>query len=182
MKAKKIYTEEEREVFRKRGKKSKAMGHGVERLYVNLLKELGWLKAKTCRLASRLLDNCRVDVAFVPMNIQIKAGTQRGLKPAEELEEMERLLDENLPDDASERRHPNVVIHHKVLNNPKDAFKSRKPTDAICYMTVETFFDLMQRLHDKGKYAEVRVFIKEEGELREVEDNDDETFILTNQY
>ena len=68
-------------------------GHRGERYYVKRLKEIcGLLFAKTSRYASRLLDDCKIDIAGVSLNIQVKTGTHSGLSSANELSEMERLL------------------------------------------------------------------------------------------
>lgn len=146
-------TPEEREFFKKQGKKVKSLGSSTERLYAKLYREL-WEKCKTSRLVSKLLDNCGVDLAFIPINIQVKAGAQRGLSVSTVLKEMQEAIDKNYPEDAPERKYPNVVIHHKYMEvgEKREFAQQRASTDSIVSMTHDTFFDLMARLHEKGKY------------------------------
>ena len=55
------------------GVKNRRKGHNAERRRAQMFRELGFDKCKTSREASRLLDNCKVDLAFVPYNVQMKA-------------------------------------------------------------------------------------------------------------
>ena len=49
-------------------------GHRWERALRRLFLQWGFLKAQTSRAASKLLDDSKVDLAFVPWNIQAKSG------------------------------------------------------------------------------------------------------------
>jgi hypothetical protein len=53
---------------------NRTKGQNYERRLVHIFKSFGFLFAKTSRLASRLLDNCKVDLVGVPFIIQAKAG------------------------------------------------------------------------------------------------------------
>lgn len=172
---KRVYTDEERAAMGKRAKHSKNKGHGAERFYAKTFREAGWTKAKTARLVSRLLDNCKVDVAFIPVNAQIKAGTHRGMNEAAILEDMTNLINENFPEDDPVRNNLNVLIHHKIMDTPTEFAQKRKPTDSMVYMTFNTFFDLLCRLHEKGKYPpQVTVFRVEENTIQDVTEPNEE--------
>lgn len=172
---KREYTEEERAAMSKRAKHSKNKGHSAERHYTNELKRAGWTKAKTARLASKLLDNSKVDIAFVPINAQVKAGTHRGMNEAAILEEMEALINENFPEDDPVRKNFNILIHHKIMEKPTEFAQTRKPTDAMVYMTWITFFDLLCRLHEKGKYTPIVTVLRvDEGTIQDVTNIEEE--------
>lgn len=162
---KREYTAEEREAMSKRAKHSKRKGHGAERHYAKLFREAGWTKAKTARLVSKLLDNSKVDIGFVPVNAQVKAGTHRGMNEAAILEEMEALIDENFPEDDPVRKNLNILIHHKIMDKPTEFAQKRKPTDAMVYLTWDTFFDLLCRLHEKGRYTPVVTVLRVEEQV-----------------
>lgn len=55
------------------GRKARTKGHNFERTIVNYLKSLGYSKAMTTRLGSRLMDAAKIDVCNVPFNVQCKA-------------------------------------------------------------------------------------------------------------
>lgn len=172
---KKEYTEEERAVMAKRAKHSKNKGHAAERHYANVMKNAGWTKAKTARRASRLLDDTKIDIAFVPINAQVKAGTHRGMNEAAILEEMQALIEENFPEDDPIRKNFNILIHHKIMEKPTEFAQARKETDAMVYLTWTTFFDLLCRLYEKGKYLpSVTVMRVDEGTIQDVTDIEEE--------
>ena len=80
--------------------RNRRVGHDLERLTVRDLRDL-FPKAKTSREASRLLDNCKVDIANVPLLIQCKAGYEKARPKFDVLKaEALKLLQENfLKDD-----------------------------------------------------------------------------------
>jgi hypothetical protein len=62
------------------GKTNRTKGHNLEREIARMFRdELGFKFAKTSRLASRMLDNCKVDIAGIPFLIQTKAGYAKSL-------------------------------------------------------------------------------------------------------
>lgn len=108
-------------------------GHNFERSVVKMLREEANYKfVKTSRLASKLLDDCGVDVAGVPFLIQTKSGYAKNRpKPEVIFEEMEKNLKENFP--ASDKIHtfPKILIHkitdkkkyHNFVTMPYSDFK-----------------------------------------------------------
>lgn len=48
-------------------------GHNYELLIIKELKQMGFNSAKSSRLASKLLDNCKVNIG-IPFYIQCKSG------------------------------------------------------------------------------------------------------------
>lgn len=121
-----------------RGPANKRKGSRVEREYANIFKELNELlsQCKTTRNTSRVLDACKVDLNFLPILVQIKAGEQKGLNPSVVLQEMVSELKKHLPANYPEHTMPKVLIHHKDM--PKGRRK-RVPTDSMVSMTFDDF-------------------------------------------
>lgn len=115
------------------GKTNRTKGHNLEREIVRMLREEAGLKfAKTSRLASRLLDNCKVDIAGVPYLIQTKAGYAKARPKAEVIfQEIEDALLENFPKEDPVHKYPKILIHkingrqkyHNLVTMPYDDFK-----------------------------------------------------------
>jgi hypothetical protein len=147
------------------GAKNREMGHNGERKYARIFREAGWDKAQTARYASRLTDNCKNDVVFIPVNLQVKIGKHSALNIRKILKFMKEQVVISFPDHYPERTNPNVIVQ----DFPVGAGKRRQPEDSIVYMTFETFFDLLTRLHEKGKYVpQVTLLSDDNGVLSEL--------------
>lgn len=121
-------------------------GHRGERYYVKRLKEICGLPfAKTSRYASRLLDDCKIDIAGVSLNIQVKTGTHSGLSSAKELSEMERLLKVNYPPEDPLHTYLRILIHKKSETGVK---KVDTPDCQWVWMSQKTFFLLNEKLSE----------------------------------
>lgn len=131
------------EVGRKsnRGPANKRKGSRVEREYANFFKEFHELlkHCKTTRNTSKLLDNCKIDLNFLPILVQIKAGEQKGLNPSIILKQMSEALRENIPQSYPEHKMPKIVIHHKDLPKGK---RTRSPEDTMVSMTFDDWLIL----------------------------------------
>ncbi len=94
-------------------KNSRNKGHRLERLIASVFRDrLGFKFAKTSRAASKLLDSCKIDLAFVPFNIQCKDGYDNNRPKYEKLyNESKRLLKENYPKDHPVHKLPYVLVH-----------------------------------------------------------------------
>ena len=72
------------------GKTNKRKGSDAERYYAKIFRDdLGFTHCKTSRLGSKLHDDAGIDLIFLPLNVQIKAGKQVGLNPGKELNYMQ---------------------------------------------------------------------------------------------
>jgi hypothetical protein len=121
-------------------------GHAGERYYVKRLKEIcDLLFAKTSRYASRLLDDCKIDIAGIPLNIQIKTGAHVGLSSAKELSEMERLLKVNYPPEDPLHTYLRILIHKKSETSVK---KVDTPDCQWVWMSQKTFYLLNEKLSE----------------------------------
>lgn len=120
------------------GPKNKRKGSRVEREYANFFKEFdeSLKHCKTTRNTSKLLDNCKIDLNFLPILVQIKAGEQKGLNPSLVLSQITDSLRINIPGGYPEHTMPKIVIHHKDV--PKGR-RNRVSTDTIVTMTFDDF-------------------------------------------
>lgn len=117
--------------------KNKALGFDAERLYMAEFRDnLDSPFCKTTRNTSRMLDACKVDLNFLPVLIQIKAGIQKGLRATNVLKEMEISLSENYPPSDPIHQMPKLLIHHK--EKPAGQ-KSRTKFESMVTMTFEDF-------------------------------------------
>lgn len=104
-------------------------GHQAERYYAKVFRKLGFTFCKTARLASRMLDNCKIDLAFLPFNVQVKGGEHKGLNPSKILTNMRILLREKFPPYEAIHQYPNFVFHRKSIyskSNDDDRVYMRK--------------------------------------------------------
>lgn len=116
---------------------NRTKGHTAERLYAQKFKEL-FPDCQTSRYASRMLDDGGVDLANIPLLVQIKAGVHKGMKPEEVLKNIETKLPK-----LSEK-FPKVLIHHKQgkPGKKRDAYSS------LVTMTFDDFFTLLKLAYD----------------------------------
>lgn len=121
------------------GKTNKRKGSDAERYYAKVFRDLGFTFCKTSRQASRILDDCGVDLTNLPLNVQVKAGKQRGLNPSEIIIWMQERLAENFPQEDDVHNKPNIIIHKKEVGKGK----KRKDTDELVIMTFEDFKKIM---------------------------------------
>jgi len=86
-------------------------GHNLERQVVTNLKVF-YPYAKTSRASSRLLDNCKIDINYVPFLIQCKNGYERNRpKWDEEYGLMKQEINKHFPKNHSIHTLPFILIH-----------------------------------------------------------------------
>lgn len=116
---------------------NRAKGHRLELKWVNIFKE--WFpKARSSRQASRLLDDCQVDLAFIPYNVQCKKGYPKGINYSKIFADMKQLLADNFPDFDSQLEHPKIIIHDK----------GRKAEEKLVIMQEHDFLELLKQIHN----------------------------------
>lgn len=102
------------------GKNSRVKGHNLERTIMKLFKEeLDFEFAKTSRHASKMLDDCQVDISGIPFLIQTKSGYDKNRPKYEDIfiEIEERLL-KNYPKEDKIHKYPKVIVH-KITDRKK---------------------------------------------------------------
>lgn len=91
--------------------KNKAKGNRLEQQVAKDLREK-YPFVKSAREASRLLDNCKVDLINLPFLVQCKSGYNARRPKFEELFlELKKLLKENVPPDDKVHHLPYVLIN-----------------------------------------------------------------------
>lgn len=137
--------EENEKVIRKKwtqGKTNRTAGHDGERHYAKLFRELGFDKCKTSRQASRLMDDCKIDLCFTdPFNIQIKVGKQRGLVVSKELSMMKEEITKHFPKEYPIHSNIKMIIHKKDIGRGR----RRNEFDEIVSMTLKDFITLLKK-------------------------------------
>lgn len=125
-----------------RGKTNKRKGSNTEREYAEKFRQLGFENCKTARQGAKMLDDCGIDLIFIPFNVQIKAGLQQGLRPHKVLEYMKNRITEVLPKYSVEHNLPKILIHKRQVGqgNKRDEFSD------IVYMTFEDFSKIIKMI------------------------------------
>ena len=125
-----------------RGKTNKRKGSNAEREYAEKFRQLGFENCKTARQCSKMLDDCGIDLIFIPFNVQIKAGLQQGLRPHKVLEYMKNRITEVLPKYSIEHNLPKILIHKRQVGqgNKRDEFSD------IVSMTFEDFSKIVKMI------------------------------------
>lgn len=127
------------------GKTNKRKGSDAERYYARIFREdLGFTHCKTSRLGSKLHDDAGIDLIFIPLNIQIKAGKQVGLNPGKELTYMQNRMTELFPESSLEHDYPKLVIHKKEVGQGK----KRSEFDEIVSLTFKDFLKIINKIKE----------------------------------
>lgn len=90
------------------GKNNRLRGHNYERKIAKEHRDLGFARCLTTRQASRLWDDCKLDLYGIPVNTQLK-NVNGTIKYEQVLEDMKEKVEENLP----ERKDLPFVVFHK---------------------------------------------------------------------
>lgn len=126
---------------RSTGSTNRTKGHVAERYYVNIFKELGFSYCVSARLGSRLYDNAKIDLINLPLNIQVKAGIQKGMNPGKELYSMNCIIKDVFPPHDAVHTFPKFVIHKKEVE--KGVYR-RGPEHEIVYMSKAQFMTYLE--------------------------------------
>jgi len=117
------------------GTKNRVKGHSAERYYAHIFRQLGFPFCKTAREGSRLHDNAKIDLVFIPYNIQIKAGKQRHLNAGKELLSMNGAIKSFFPPNSEVHKQPCLLLHKKEVGQGN----KRTINDEIIYMSMTQF-------------------------------------------
>lgn len=122
---------------------NKTKGSDAERWYAKIFREvLGFTHCKTARYGSRLHDDAGIDLINLPMNVQVKAGHQRGMNPGKVITYMQEQIVKSFPPIAPEHKNVNIVIHKRHVG----AGKKRTSTDEMVHLTFEDFCTLLKKV------------------------------------
>lgn len=119
---------------------NRTKGHNFERYLAKLFRELGYTFCKTSRQASRLLDDSKVDLAFIPYNVQAKA-VKANINYQELLRSMDEALVKNFPPNDPQQNYPKIIFHKK----------GRKKYESVVIMEEKEFIKLLKEVkNDKN--------------------------------
>jgi hypothetical protein len=117
------------------GRTSRVKGHNYERKNAQRFREAGYTYCKTSRAASRLLDDCGVDLAYVPFNVQCK-NVKSSINYFGEISNMKTKLKENLPPTDAQHTYPFLVLH------------KRQGKGELAVMEADGLFNLLTRIQE----------------------------------
>lgn len=117
------------------GSRNRNVGNGAERLYAKAFRDLGFSHCITSREGSRLYDSCAIDLIFLPVLVQIKAGKQKGMNPSNILNDITTRIKTSFPETEDVHGKPKIVIHHKTPGRGKP----RTEFDSLVYMSFNDF-------------------------------------------
>jgi len=75
------------------GKQSKRRGNDAERHFMNEFKKKGYDKCMTSRNGSKMYDGMGIDLINLPINVQVKQGTQKGMSIKSVLKTIKERID-----------------------------------------------------------------------------------------
>lgn len=164
--------QEEHERRVRQGRISKNKGNAAEQKYARIFREAGWKDSLTMRYVSKLKDDRKLDLHAVPVNLQIKAGSQKGLNVRKALSDIKEAV-AKLPLHFPEHQHHAAVLHCKGATfTPAGTGKKGGWTstefDDIVSMTFKDYFNLLCMLHEKGKFSAAITFVDGEGAIIDV--------------
>lgn len=125
-----------------KGNTNRTKGHNAERFYAKFFKELGFPLCVTARYGSRQHDDAGIDLINLPFNVQIKAGSQKAMKPGVELQYVHDRVRELFPKNSLEIDKPVILIHKKEVGPGK----KRTQFDELVHMSFEDFTKLLKMI------------------------------------
>ena len=85
---------------------------------------------------SKLYDNSGIDLMYIPFNIQIKAGVQRGIQYSQELKYVKDQIQSNFDKEETVHKKPIMLIHKKPKLEGK---RERGEFDELVIMSWKDF-------------------------------------------
>lgn len=117
-------------------------GHDLERQVVRDLKPF-FSFAKTSRASSKLLDDCGIDIGYVPFLIQCKSGYNNNRPKFEnEFKNIKLNISNNFPQSSTIHKFPILLIHK--LNTGRGHIKKEEETQVT--MSYDFFIYLLNSI------------------------------------
>lgn len=129
------------------GATNKRKGSTAERYYAKFFRDLGFTFCETSRFVSKKHDNAKIDLMYIPFNLQIKAGVQKNMNPGKELFMMASSISSMFPLEDEVHRKPCLLIHYKQ-GTPG---VRRTPDMEVVYMSMIQF-DVFRNRSRELKY------------------------------
>lgn len=135
------------------GATNKRKGSTAERYYAKFFRELGFTFCETARFGSKKHDNAKIDLLYIPFNVQIKAGIQKNMNPGKELFMMATSITAMFPPEDEISKRPCVLFHYK---QGKPGLK-RTPDMEMVYMSLIQF-DVFRSKSPHLEYSMLKSF------------------------
>lgn len=135
------------------GATNKRKGSTAERYYAKFFRELGFTFCETSRFGSKKHDNAKIDLLYIPFNVQIKAGIQKNMNPGKELFMMSTSISAMFPPEDEVFKRPCILFHYK---QGKPGAK-RTPEMEMVYMSMVQF-DLFRAKSPNLEYLMLKDF------------------------
>jgi hypothetical protein len=119
---------------------NKRKGCDAERDYAKRFRDLGFQKCITSREGSKLYDNSGIDLLYIPFNIQIKVGVQKGIQYSKELKYVRDQITTNFDNTDGVHRRPILLIHKKPKLEGKRERGEYDELVVMSYADFEKFF------------------------------------------
>ena len=129
------------------GATNKRKGSTAERYYAKFFTELGFTFCEISKKKKKKHDNAKIDLMYIPFNLQIKAGVQKNMNPGKELFMMASSISSMFPLEDEVHRKPCLLIHYKQ-GTPG---VRRTPDMEVVYMSMIQF-DVFRNLSRELKY------------------------------
>lgn len=130
------------------GATNKRKGSTAERYYAKFFRDLGFTFCETSRFVSKKHDNAKIDLMYIPFNLQIKAGVQKNMNPGKELFMMASSITSMFPLEDEVHKKPCLLIHYKQ-GTPG---VRRTPDMEVVYMS-RMQFELFQSVNASLTYS-----------------------------
>lgn len=135
------------------GATNKRKGSTAERYYAKFFRELGFTFCETSRFVSKKHDNAKIDLMYIPFNLQIKAGIQKNMNPGKELFMMASSVASMFPLEDEVHKKPCLLIHYKQ-GTPG---AKRTPDMEMVYMSMIQF-DVFRSKNVNLKYGYLKEY------------------------
>ena len=135
------------------GATNKRKGSSAERYYAKFFRELGFTFCETSTIVSKKHDNAKIDLLYIPFNVQIKAGIQKNMNPGKELFMMSTSIAAMFPPEDEVSKRPCLLFHYK---QGKPGVK-RTPEMEMVYMSMIQF-DLFRNETPTLEYSMMKEF------------------------
>jgi hypothetical protein len=140
----------------RQGRISKELGTVAEKKFAKIFRDAGWIDAIPMRQVSKLKDDRKLDLHAIPVNSQIKAGSQRNMNIRQVLSSIKEAV-AKLPSHYPEHEQHAILIHSQNIRSSE--------FDDIVSMTFQDYFKLLCMIHNKGIFKPIVTILDKENNI-----------------
>lgn len=101
---------------------NRTKGHKLERELAKFFRDIGFSMCKTTRASSRLLDDSKCDLNYIPLIVQAKSGYSKNYPKFDKISrEINKEISKNFPIEHPVHRLP-IVLVHKIDGRKKENY------------------------------------------------------------